>query len=212
MRHLKAGRKLNRNSSHRTALYRNLTLALIRHERIITTVAKAKAVRPFIEKLITLARKNDLHSRRLVLARLGPPSKSEVRPEGAEASKAKPPAADERQVIIKLFTEIAPRYADRPGGYLRILKRSQRRLGDAGETAFLEFVKPGDRPAKKKKAPAPLAPKPVAPVAPAPAPPPSETAKSDQPANPEPAAPEQATSSSTTGEAATGQSTPPENK
>jgi len=210
MRHLKAGRKLNRNASHRTALYRNLTLALIRHERIITTVAKAKAVRPFIEKLITLARKNDLHSRRLVLARLGPPSKSEVRPEGAEASKAKPPAADERQVIIKLFTEIAPRYADRPGGYLRILKRSQRRLGDAGETAFLEFVKPGDRPAKKKKAPAPLAPKPVAP---APAPPPAESAKSEQPATPEPAAPEQAaTSSSATGESTAGQTTSPENK
>ena len=172
MRHLKAGRKLNRNSTHRTALYRNLTLALIRHERIITTVAKAKAVRPFIEKLITLARKNDLHSRRMVLARLGPPSKSEVRPEDAEASKAKPADADERQVIMKLFTEIAPRYADRPGGYLRIMKRSQRRLGDAGETAFLEFVKPGDRPAKKKKAPAPAplaAPKPAEP-APAPAP------------------------------------------
>jgi large subunit ribosomal protein L17 len=172
MRHLKAGRKLNRNASHRRSLYRNLTLALIRHERIITTVAKAKAVRPFIEKLITLARKNDLHARRLVLARLGPPSKAEVRPEDAEASKAKPPAGDDRQVILKLFNEIAPRYKDRPGGYLRVLKRTQRRLGDAGETAFLEFVKPGDRPEKKKKtpAPAPLAPKPTAPAPETPAP------------------------------------------
>jgi large subunit ribosomal protein L17 len=164
MRHKKAGRQLSRNAAHRLSLFRNLTMALIRHERIITTVAKAKEVRPFIEKLITLARKNTLHARRMVLARLGPPSKAEVRPEDAEASKAKPPDADERHVIIKLFNEIAPRYVDRPGGYLRILKRSERRLGDAGETAFLEFVKPGDRPAKKKAAPAPApvaAPKPV---------------------------------------------------
>src|SRR3954471_18727622 len=164
MRHLKAGRRLGRNAPHRRAMFRNLTMALIRHERIITTVAKAKEVRPFIEKLITLARKNTLHARRMVLARLGPPSKAEVRPEDAEASKAKPPDADERHVIIKLFNEIAPRYVDRPGGYLRIMKRSERRRGDAGETAFLEFVKPGDRPAKKKAAPAPApvaAPKPA---------------------------------------------------
>ncbi|MGL4552416.1 MAG: 50S ribosomal protein L17 [Gemmataceae bacterium] len=172
MRHKKAGRRLNRNQPHRMSLFRNLTLALIRHERIITTVAKAKAVRPFIEKLITLARKNTLHARRQVLATLGPPSKAEVRPVDAEASKTKPPDADERQVIIKLFTEIAPRYVDRPGGYLRILKRSERRLGDAGVTAFLEFVKPGDRPAKKKAAPAP------APIA---APKPVETPKAEEP-------------------------------
>jgi large subunit ribosomal protein L17 len=177
MRHLKAGRRLNRNAAHRLALFRNLTLALIRHERIITTVAKAKEVRPFIEKLITLARKNTLHARRQVLAKLGPPSKAEVRPEDAEASKAKPPDADERHVIIKLFNEIAPRYVDRPGGYLRILKRSERRLGDAGETAFLEFVKPGDRPAKKKAAPAP------APVA---APKPVEQPKAEEPKPEEP--------------------------
>ncbi|NBO90943.1 MAG: 50S ribosomal protein L17 [Planctomycetia bacterium] len=174
MRHLKAGRRLNRNASHRLALYRNLTLALIRHERIITTVAKAKAARPFIEKLITLARKNTLHARRMVLARLGPPSKAEVRPIDAMANKEKPPEGDLRHVIAKLFNEIAPKYIDRPGGYLRILKRTERRLGDAGETAFLEFVKPGDRPARKKSAPAP------APVT-APAPVSAPEATSNQP-------------------------------
>src|SRR5262245_64260486 len=106
MRHLKAGRKLNRNASHRLAMKRNLTMALIRHERIITTVAKAKEVRPFVERLITLAKRNTLHARRLVLARLGPPSKAEVKPHNDPAK------ADTRHVIIKLFTEIAPRYAD----------------------------------------------------------------------------------------------------
>ena len=103
MRHLKAGRRLGRNASHRLAMFRNMTMALIRHERIITTVAKAKEVRPFIEKLITLAKQNTLHARRLVLARLGPPSKASVIP---IESVDDPKDADERHVIIKLFTEI----------------------------------------------------------------------------------------------------------
>src|SRR5258708_19861350 len=85
MRHRKAGRKLGRNGTHRLALYRNLALALFRHERIITTEAKAKAVRPFVEKLITLARKGTLHARRLVLARLGPPAKPEGHPPEQDA-------------------------------------------------------------------------------------------------------------------------------
>src|SRR3954453_16281004 len=106
MRHLKAGRRLNRNAAHRLALFRNLTLALIRHERVITTVAKAKAVRPFIEKLITLAKKNTLHARRLVLSRLGTPSKGEVKPESDDPQI--PDKADTRHVIAKLFNEIAP--------------------------------------------------------------------------------------------------------
>src|SRR3954471_5767984 len=106
MRHLKAGKKLGRNPSHRLALYRNLTMALIRHERIITTLPKAKAVRPFVEKLITLAKRNTLHARRLVTARLGPASDAEVRPE-----KDKHGDADHRTVVQKLFAEIAPRFA-----------------------------------------------------------------------------------------------------
>src|SRR4051794_29258572 len=107
MRHLKAGRKLNRNAAHRTSMFRNMAMSLFRHERIITTVAKAKAVRPFIEKLITLARKDTLHARRLVLARLGTPSKAEVMPYDAKTKKEDP-----THVIIKLFKDIAPRYTD----------------------------------------------------------------------------------------------------
>ncbi len=157
MRHLNAGRKLSRNASHRRALYRSLALALFRHERIITTVAKAKAVRPFIEKLITLAKKNTLHSRRLVLARLGTASKAEVAPEDKD---------NDQVILTKLFKEIGPRFADRPGGYTRIIKRHERRLGDAGETAYLELLKEGETKVQKKKAPAPApAPRVEAPAA-----------------------------------------------
>src|SRR4029077_4022279 len=81
MRHKKAGKHLGRNSTHRLPLYRKMTMALIQNERIITTLPKAKAVRPFVEKLITLAKKNTLHARRLVIARLGPASDAEVKPQ-----------------------------------------------------------------------------------------------------------------------------------
>src|SRR5437870_13737691 len=117
MRHRKAGRQLGRNASHRLALMRNLTRALIEHGRIITTVEKAKEVRPFVEKLITLAKKGNLHARRLALSRL-----------------------PDRAAIAKLFSEIGPRFEDRPGGYTRIIKRHERRLGDAGKTAYLELL------------------------------------------------------------------------
>src|SRR5947199_4138885 len=123
MRHLKAGRKLGRNASHRLALFRNLTRALFEHGRIITTVEKAKEVRPFVEKLITIAKRGlanpekALHARRLCLERL-----------------------HDKDTIKKLFTDIAPRYGDRPGGYTRVIKRHERRLGDAGPTAFLELL------------------------------------------------------------------------
>src|SRR6266849_10826059 len=103
MRHLKAGRKLGRNASHRLALKRNLARALFEHERIITTLEKAKEVRPFVEKLITLAKKGTLHHRRLALARL-----------------------PDRAIIAILFNEIGPRFQDRPGGYTRIIKRHER--------------------------------------------------------------------------------------
>jgi large subunit ribosomal protein L17 len=157
MRHRRAGRKLNRNATHRLALYRNLAMALFRHESIITTVEKAKAVRPFVEKLITLARKatlepdKALHARRLVLSRLGTPSNAEVNPSDDEA------VADHRKVIVKLFTDIGPRFKDRPGGYTRIIKRHERRLGDGGKTAFLELLKEGETKfrANPPEAPAP---------------------------------------------------------
>src|SRR5262245_28411649 len=111
MRHRKAGRKLGRNASHRLALKRNLALALIRHERIITTVEKAKELRPFVEKLITLARKGTLHARRLAIARLGPCAEADVDPDDAETKTA----------LRKLFDEIGPRFKERPGGYTRVI-------------------------------------------------------------------------------------------
>src|SRR5439155_14158312 len=155
MRHRLAGKHLSRNATHRLALYRNLTMALIRHERIITTLPKAKAVRPFVEKLITIARKNTLHARRIVASRLGPMATAKVKPEADKAGEA-----DHRSVLQKLFSEIAPRYADRPGGYTRILKRHEVRLGDAGATAYLELLKAGEvrsrtKPAYSAPAPAP---------------------------------------------------------
>src|SRR6202453_3161754 len=98
MRHRRAGRKLGRNATHRLALYRNLALALFRHERIITTLEKAKAVRPFVEKLITLAREGSLHSRRLVISRLGPMSSAQVKPASDDAGKKEATTPDERSI------------------------------------------------------------------------------------------------------------------
>lgn len=167
MRHLRAGRKLGRNASHRLALFRNLTLALIRHERIITTLEKAKAVRPFVEKLITLARKGDLHARRLAIARLGPSGSAEVKP-GNDND------ADHRTIIQKLFADLGPRFKDRPGGYTRVIKRLQRRLGDGGRTAYLELLKEGETKVRAR--------------APAPAPAPRVEEEAEETKQPEPAA------------------------
>jgi large subunit ribosomal protein L17 len=136
MRHLKAGRKLGRNASHRLALMRNLARAIIEHDRIITTVEKAKEARRFIEKLITLAKQGDLHARRRALAKLPDPD-----------------------AVEKLFKEIAPRYRDRQGGYTRVIKRHERRLGDAGKTAFLELLKEGEKKVRLRAAPPAPAPK-----------------------------------------------------
>jgi large subunit ribosomal protein L17 len=137
MRHQKAGRKLGRNASHRLALMRNLARALFEHGRIITTLEKAKEARPFVEKLITLAKKGTLHARRLALARLR-----------------------DKESVTRLFREIGPRFADRPGGYTRVIKRHERRLGDAGHTAFIEFLKEGETKTRARaEAPAPVAPR-----------------------------------------------------
>lgn len=136
MRHLKTGRKLSRNATHRVALMRNLTRALIEHERIITTVEKAKEARRFVERIITLAKKGTLHSRRLVVARLGPVAKVQLLDKEEEYT--------DDTVLSKLFNNLAPRFQNRPGGYTRIIKRHERRLGDAGHTAFLELLKEGE--------------------------------------------------------------------
>jgi large subunit ribosomal protein L17 len=117
MRHQKTRNKLSRDSAHRKALLMNLSKEIIEHERIETTEAKAKAVKPEIEKLITLAKRGDLHARRQALSTL----------------------AQDKFAVHKLFVDVAPRYADRPGGYTRILKLGPRR-SDATEMVFIELV------------------------------------------------------------------------
>jgi large subunit ribosomal protein L17 len=184
MRHRKAGRKLNRSASHRLALKRNLALALFRHERIITTVAKAKELRPFVEKLITLAKKGDLHARRLVVARLGPVRSAEVRPPEDDED-----AADSRTIVQKLFQDIGPRFKDRPGGYRRIIKRTERRLGDGGHTAFIELLKAGETKVRAKPKQTAPAPKVTAPAPAAPTPPPTEPQPAPTGEQPTPPAP-----------------------
>jgi len=116
MRHAKAGKKLGRDSAHRRALYANLAGSLITHGRIETTEAKAKAVKPYAEKLITLGRRGDLHARRLAMAELR-----------------------SNDVVHTLFADVAPRFADRPGGYTRIVKLGPRR-SDSTEMVYLELV------------------------------------------------------------------------
>ena len=116
MRHRVGHRKLQRTSSHRTALFRNMAAALIKHEQITTTTAKAKELRPYVEKLITLAKKGGLSNRRLAHGRL----------------------LDDAQ-LVKLFDVIAPRYAERDGGYCRIVKAGIR-MSDAAAISIIEFV------------------------------------------------------------------------
>jgi large subunit ribosomal protein L17 len=116
MRHRYGGRKLQRTSAHRTALFRNMSAALIKHEQITTTTAKAKELRPYVEKLITLAKKGGLSNRRLAHARL----------------------QDDTQ-LVKLFSVLAERYKDRNGGYTRVIKAGIR-ASDASPMAIIEFV------------------------------------------------------------------------
>lgn len=116
MRHRLGGRKLQRTSSHRTALFRNMAAALIKHEQITTTLAKAKELRPYTEKLVTLAKKGGLSNRRLAHARL----------------------LDDKQ-LVKLFDTLAERYKARNGGYIRIVKAGIR-MSDAASMAIIEFV------------------------------------------------------------------------
>ena len=116
MRHRKKGRKLSRTASHKKATMRNMAASLFRHGRIETTTAKAKELRPYAERLITLAKRGDLHARRLAATKI-----------------------QDRQVLGSLFDDIGPRYAERPGGYTRILKLGNRK-GDAAEMSLIELV------------------------------------------------------------------------
>jgi large subunit ribosomal protein L17 len=122
MRHNVSGRKLNRTPAHRKMLYRNLVTALFKHERIQTTVPKAKEARSVAEKLITFAKRGDLHARRMAARKVNEPA-----------------------VLQKLFEEIGPRYAERPGGYTRIMRLGPRK-GDNAELAILELVDNTARP------------------------------------------------------------------
>lgn len=121
MRHLKSGRKLNRNSPHRHAMFRNMVTSLLQHEHLHTTDAKAKELRRFAERIITLGKRGTLHARRQAL--------SFVR---------------SRRVVAKLFDDIAPRFSGRPGGYTRITKIGTR-LGDAAPISLIELTERGDR-------------------------------------------------------------------
>ena len=132
MRHRIAGGQLNRTSAHRVALRRNLAASLFEHETISTTMPKAKHVKSFVEKLITLAKKGDLAARRRAIALLG--NRNIVEEVDGEVKK-------KGTVIGKLFSEIGPRYLDRAGGYTRIIKTSIKKIRDASPLAILEFVK-----------------------------------------------------------------------
>jgi len=150
MRHLNAGNHLSRTSAHRTAMARNMAASLIRHERIKTTLPKARNLRPFIEKLVTMAKEPSLHRRRLVFARLR-----------------------DKDALKKLFEVLGPRFKARPGGYTRILKLAKRRLGDGGEQAIIEFVE--KTPTTETLAQTPAAAEPKAKVEPKPAAKPKKT-------------------------------------
>jgi large subunit ribosomal protein L17 len=141
MRHRVAGRHLSRTKEHRLAMRRNMVASLIQHETISTTIEKAKEVKPFAEKLITLAKKGTLQSRRRAIALLGNRNMVDIE-EGEEVGKG--------TVIGKLFSELGPRYLDRPGGYTRIVRLSLRRLGDNGQLVLLQLVGPDEKPSKKK--------------------------------------------------------------
>ena len=116
MRHRNAGYKLGRNTSHRRALLRNLVTSILLEDRVETTITKAKAARPHVEKLITLGKRGDLHSRRLALSYL-----------------------QTREAVSRLFDTVAPRYGDRAGGYLRIVRTGWRK-GDGADNAFVELL------------------------------------------------------------------------
>jgi len=131
MRHRIAGRQLSRTSEHRLAMRRNLVSSLFEHETVSTTIQKAKEVRSFAEKLITLSKKGTLASRRRAISLLG--NRSIYNDDGGKNSRS-------GSVIGKLFSEIGPRYLDRSGGYTRIIRLSKRRLGDNGQLVLLQLV------------------------------------------------------------------------
>lgn len=134
-RHLIRGRQLSRDTEHRIALRRNMAQSLFEHGKIKTTLPKAKEVKAFVEKLITLARKGDLNSRRRVIAQLQDRRVTDENQDFILNEKG-----HEKTVVQKLFDEVAPRYVGRPGGYTRIIKLGTWRIGDAGDIVRLELI------------------------------------------------------------------------
>ncbi|MBN2589113.1 MAG: 50S ribosomal protein L17 [Sedimentisphaerales bacterium] len=144
MRHRVAGRKLSRTKEHRLAMRRNMVSSLFEHETISTTIEKAKEVKPFAEKLITLAKKGDLSARRRAISLLGN-RKIVALEDGVEVKKG--------TVIGKLFSDLGPRYLDRPGGYTRIIRLALKRLGDNGQLVLLQLVSNEESTEEQKQAP-----------------------------------------------------------
>ncbi|MBC8218748.1 MAG: 50S ribosomal protein L17 [Planctomycetes bacterium] len=141
MRHRVAGRRLGRTKEHRLAMRRNMVASLFQYETISTTKEKAKEVKPFAEKMITLAKKGTLSARRQAIAMLG--NRDIIDQESGKAVR-------KGTVVGKLFSELGPRYLDRPGGYTRIIRLSLRRLGDNGELVLLQLLGV-DEPAKGQR-------------------------------------------------------------
>ena len=169
MRHGKVHRKFNRTWEHRKAMFSNLAGALITHEQIVTTLPKAKDLRPIVEKLVTLAKRGDLHARRLVLSKLGgdrrafdwlyiakdatdkeKESVTKLRDHAAQFFDVPESSAVERnrygeirkspKLVKHIFEHVAPRFRDRPGGYTRIVKLGRHRVGDGTELCVIQFV------------------------------------------------------------------------
>lgn len=169
MRHRRAGYRLGRTASHRASTLRHLAAGLFEHGQIVTTIPRAKAVQPLVEKIVTLAKRGDLHARRTVIARLGGDRRGfswlylpknagdkdkqlvdRLRERASAYFDLPESSAVERnrygelrkapRLVKHIFDHVAPRFRDRPGGYTRIIKLGRRRLGDAGELCVLQFV------------------------------------------------------------------------
>ena len=186
MRHGRAGYRLGRRTAHRTSTLRNLAAGLFEHGQIVTTIPKAKAVQPFVEKIITLAKRGDLHARRLVIAKLGgdrlgfdwlylPKNASDGEkdsvqklrdfssqffdlPESSQVERNRYGELRKAPKLVKhIFEHVAPKFADRPGGYTRIVKLGRHRIGDAGELAVLQLcgaeegAEIGGKPSRRRR-------------------------------------------------------------
>lgn len=146
MRHRMSGYKLGRDAEDRRALRRNLAVALFTHGQITTTIPKAKSVQPFVEKLITAARQNDLAARRRVIADLQDRIIVKNDKDDTAQRNKYGELVGGPKIVKKLFDEIAPKYADRAGGYTRIIKLAKHRIGDGSDLCVLQLVGPEDGP------------------------------------------------------------------